>query len=86
MIWAVVALTIIILGLLFLIDRLIVDAGRERERHESVVKGLLDRIQFPEVRQVEPGPVAQREPPADTAELAFIGEEVPHYVKVGSED
>lgn len=45
---------------------------------------LLDRIQHPEVRQVQAGPQVDYEPPRDTAELAHVGMEVPEFVQVGS--
>lgn len=44
---------------------------------------LMDRIQHPEVRQVEPGPDIQYEPPRDEAELAQVGLVVPDFVHVG---
>ncbi len=44
---------------------------------------LADRIQHPEIRQVEPGPMIEHEPPKDEAELAHIGQIVPEFVRVG---
>ncbi len=44
---------------------------------------LADRIQHPEIRQVEPGPMIEHEPPKDEAELAHIGQIVPEFVNVG---
>ena len=44
---------------------------------------LLDRIQFPAVRQVEAVPQAVYEPPRDAAELAMVGMEVPDFTHVG---
>jgi hypothetical protein len=60
-------------------DDLIADFAIERA-------SLLDRIQHPEARQVEAGEVREYEPPKDTAEMAFIGQEVPYGYQVGTED
>lgn len=55
--------------------------------HASERAKLLDRIQHPEVRQVEPYREAiVHEPPGDPSEMAFIGQEVPEFVNVGTED
>jgi hypothetical protein len=53
------------------------EAARERAK-------LLDRIQHPELRQVEPGERTEYEPPKDTAELAYVGQEVPEFIQVGT--
>lgn len=46
---------------------------------------LLDRIQFPEVRHVPTaGDPVVHEAPTDLDELAFVGQEVPEFVSVGS--
>ncbi len=44
---------------------------------------MADRIQHPEVRQIEPGLQVEHEPPKDEAELAHIGQIVPEFVRVG---
>jgi len=47
---------------------------------------LLDRIQHPERVQVQGTPDGYEppEPPPDAAELAYIGQEVPDFVSVGT--
>lgn len=85
MLAAIVLLAIVIILLLLQREReLIRNVSREtswqRER-----KSLLDRIQFPERIQVEPGPLEPVDVPIDAAELAHVGEVVPHFVNVGSE-
>ena len=60
-------------------DDLIADFAIERA-------SLLDRIQFPDVRQVEPGDVQEYEQPKDMAEMAFIGQQVPYGYDVGTEE
>lgn len=47
---------------------------RERAEHRVEIAKLLDRIQHPEVRQVEPGEVVQYDLPTDDAELAQVGQ------------
>ena len=59
---------------------------REREKHREEVASLLDRIQHPEIRQVEPVQSEPVEPPKDAAELAMIGSIVPNGYDVGGED
>ena len=44
---------------------------------------LLDRVQHPEIRQIEPVAHAPVDPPRDPAELAHIGQIVPEFVHVG---
>jgi hypothetical protein len=59
-----------------------------RELVESSVAeraSLLDRIQHPEVRQVSPSEPMLHERPKDFAEMAWVGQEVPEFVKVGDE-
>jgi hypothetical protein len=58
----------------------------ERERWEAERRSLLDRIQFPEARQVERGEPVEHELPKDPAEMAFVGQEVPEFINVGSEE
>jgi len=79
MIAAVIILGLVIAALLILRDR-------EQKAHDSHVKGLLDRIQFPEVRQVAPGPQIDYVPPKDEAELAYVGGFVPDGISVGMTD
>jgi hypothetical protein len=55
----------------------IADTRRERQK-------LLDRIQHPEVRQVEPGEPVEWDEPKDAAELAQVGQIVPDGVQVGT--
>ncbi len=59
--------------------------SRERREHDRQISKMADRIQHPEVRQVEPGPVREYEPPKDEAELAQVGQIVPEFVQVGGE-
>lgn len=59
---------------------------REREKHRAEIAKLLDRIQFPEIRQVEPTDSEPPEIPKDAAELAFVGQEVPNGYQVGDID
>jgi hypothetical protein len=59
---------------------------REREKHREEIATLLDRIQFPEVRQVQPVHSEPIEPPRDAAELAMVGMEVPTGYDVGGDD
>ena len=56
---------------------------REREKNAVERAKLLDRIQFPEVRQVEAGEPTSYEAPKDEAELAYVGQEVPEFINVG---
>lgn len=46
---------------------------------------LLDRIQHPQVRQVDPQDFPPLEPPRDAGELAQVGQIVPEFVHVGNE-
>ena len=57
----------------------------ERKEHREEVQKLLDRIQHPEVRQVQPLPSEPVDPPKDAAEMAFLGEQVPEGYEVGHE-
>jgi len=59
---------------------------KEREEWAKERKELLDRIQFPERKPVEPGPMVEHEPPKDEAELAHIGQIVPDFVQVGGDE
>ncbi len=59
--------------------------ARERKSWDQERAKLLDRIQHPEVRQVEPGPLIEHEPPKDEAELAYVGQIVPEFIQVGGE-
>jgi hypothetical protein len=59
---------------------------REREKHREEVAKLLDRIQFPDVRQVQPVDSEPPEIPKDAAELAFVGLEVPTGYDVGGDE
>jgi hypothetical protein len=54
-------------------------AGWAAERRQ-----LLERIQRPEYRPVEPGPKVAHDPPSDAQELAYVGQEVPEFVNVGT--
>ncbi len=75
---------VIILGLV--IAALLVLRDRERQAYESTLRSLLDRIQFPESRQIVPGPQIAYEPPKDEAELAYVGGFVPDGISVGLSD
>lgn len=66
--------------------------GRERDARmlERVLRAvererasLLDRIQHPQIRQVEPVEQIVHEPSNDSVELAHVGMEVPDSVPVG---
>jgi hypothetical protein len=57
---------------------------KEREAHRQEVASLLDRIQHPEVRQVQAGEPVEYEPPRDLAELAQVGQVVPDGYDVGA--
>ncbi len=61
------------------VDSLLAEVSHERQK-------LLDRIQHPEVRQVQAGSVVEHELPTDTAELAQVGLVVPDFVNVGGTD
>ncbi len=56
---------------------------KERAEWAKERKELLDRIQHPEIHQVEPGEQIEHDPPKDEAELAHIGQIVPEFVNVG---
>ncbi len=62
------------------------EARREREAWEQERRSLIDRIQHPEIHQVEPGEIVEHEPPRDASELAMVGLEVPEFINVGGED
>ena len=74
---------VIILGLV--IAALLVLRDRERQAYEQTTRSLLDRIQHPEIRQVQPFPSEPVDPPKDAAEMAFLGEQVPEGYEVGHE-
>jgi hypothetical protein len=59
------------------VGAMLADFSHERQK-------LLDRIQFPEVRQVEAIHSEPAEIPKDAAEMSFVGGEVPAGVDVGS--
>jgi hypothetical protein len=65
-------------------EHLLADFQREREQWAQERASLLDRVQHPQVRQVQPGPQLEHEAPKDTAELAQVGLEVPEFVQVGT--
>ena len=69
-----------------LAEKLLEDFKLEREAWAKERASLLDRLQFPETRQVEPGPMIEHEPPKDEAELAHIGQVVPDFVQVGGDE
>lgn len=85
-----VCATVVIVALLVLRDREN-DAWREIVANLSLRAleeraSLLDRIQHPERVQVQGTPDGYEppEPPPDAAELAYIGQEVPDFVSVGT--
>jgi hypothetical protein len=84
----VIVLGLCVLGLILLLFRQARLAETERARILSASvqerASLLDRIQHPEVRQVEQAEVEPWEPPKDLAELAHLGQIVPDGVTVGS--
>lgn len=55
------------------------------QKAEAERRSLLDRIQHPTVRQVEPAEYEPPPPARDAAEFAHIGGVVPDNVHVGSE-
>ena len=69
-----------------LAEKLLEDFKLEREQWAKERSSLLDRIQFPQTKQVEPGEYIEHEPPKDEAELAHIGQIVPDFVQVGGDD
>ena len=69
-----------------LAEKLLEDFKLEREAWAQERQSLLDRIQFPDVRQVAPSEPVFHEPPKDEAELAHIGQIVPEFVQVGGND
>ena len=69
-----------------LAEKLLEDFKLEREAWAKERSSLLDRLQFPETRQVEPGEQVVHEPPKDEAELAHIGQVVPDFVQVGGDE
>jgi hypothetical protein len=77
MIYAALAEAVLIAFLAWIILRSSERASEERAE-------LLDRIQHPEVRRVDPGPKVVHEPPRDMGELAMVGQIVPEHVKVGT--
>jgi hypothetical protein len=86
MIEAVIALAIIVFLLLFQRERENVRSAVRERAWERERKSLLDRIQHPERVQVAAGTLAPIEPPIDAAELAYVGQEVPSFVNVGSDE
>jgi hypothetical protein len=68
-----------------LAEKLLEDFKLEREVWAEERAKLLDRIQFPETRQVAPSEPVFHEPPKDEAELAHIGQVVPDFVQVGGD-
>ncbi len=77
---------IAILLAVFLVAQFVFHAREQRkiqEAYEQERASLLDRIQHPEVRQVQPGEIVEHEPPKDEAELAHVGQIVPEFVRVG---
>ena len=62
------------------------ELARLLAEHRAETATLLDRIQHPHVRQVEPVVMDDPEPPADAAEMAWVGQEVPEFIQVGSEE
>lgn len=84
----VIVLGLCVLGLILLLFRQarLAEAERTRILYASAQEraSLLDRIQHPEVRQVQPVEVEPWEPPRDLAELAHLGQVVPQGVSVGT--
>jgi hypothetical protein len=60
-------------------DQIRTETARERA-------SLLERIQRPEIRQVEATYSPPPEIPQDAAELSWVGLEVPEFVNVGGEE
>jgi hypothetical protein len=89
MIYIIVAQAVILCILLLLHQR---EVAHWREivwnmsvREATERASLLDRIQHPEIRQVESSEPIVHEQPKDLAEMAWVGQEVPEFVKVGDE-
>ena len=76
---AVVILGLIVIALLILRDR-------ERTAHEAMLQSFADRVQHPEVRQVEAKDPIIYDPPKDEAEMAYVGQFVPDGISVGLTD
>ncbi len=83
------AITIVIL--LLLVVALVALRERDARQLERILtaaaterRSLLDRIQHPERRQVEPVVREPVEPPRDAAEMSLIGQIVPDGVQVGT--
>ena len=86
MIAAVICLSVLVLAVLASWGRMAERWATEREMLLGQLNKMADRIQHPEARQVEPGEIVEHEPPKDTAELAHVGQIVPEFIQVGSED
>lgn len=62
------------------LDQILAETSHERQK-------LLDRIQHPAVRQVEPQePPIIHESPRDAAQMAQIGQVVPDFIDFGEEE
>lgn len=64
-------------------ERLLAEFARERQEWTEERRELLSRIQRPDLIPVRPVEHEDPEPPKDSAELAFVGQEVPEFVQVG---
>ena len=69
-----------------LAEKLLEDFKQEREAWATERQSLLDRIQFPEIRQITPSEPVIHEPPKDEAELAQVGQIVPEFIQVGGDE
>ena len=67
-------------------DQMRVEQNLERAAVAKERAQLLERIQRPEVRQVEPGEIQEMIPPKDVAEMAYVGEIVPEFIQVGGDE
>lgn len=67
------------------IDSLVAAGSQERREHEKAMLILLDKVQHPEMRHVEPAePIEPLR--TDEQELAHVGDIVPDFVNVGSHE
>ncbi len=77
-------MTVAIICLTFLLVLTLVAWSKDRADLLKELGRMADRIQHPEIRQVEPGEIVQHDPPRDAEEMAQVGQEVPEFVQVGS--
>ena len=82
---AIICLTVLVLAVLVSWGRMAEKWAEERAMLLVQVNRMADRIQHPEVRQVEAVDPVAYDPPKDLAEMAFVGQEVPYGYDVGTD-